>query len=59
MKPSPQNQRWLTIMDTLYSKWMVTDVPPIAETNLIGHVMGILKYNLISRKYVLLHVNDK
>jgi hypothetical protein len=59
MKPSPQNQRWLIIMDTLSSKWMVTYVPPIIDTNLIGHVMGILKYNLICRKYALLHVNDK
>ncbi len=38
---------------------MVTDVPPITNTNLIGHVMCIFKYNLICRKYALLHANDK
>jgi hypothetical protein len=46
-------------MDTLSSKWMVTDVPPIVNTNSIGHVMGIFKYNLICRRYAILHVNDK
>lgn len=59
MKPIPQNQRWLTIMDTLSSKWMVVDVPPITNTNLTGHVMGTLKYNLICRKYAFIHANDK
>lgn len=59
MKPSPQNQRWLTIMDALSSKWMVINVPPIVDTNLISHAMGILKYNLVCSKYAPLHVNDK
>jgi hypothetical protein len=38
---------------------MVANVTPIVDTNLISHVMGILKYNLICRKYALLHANDK
>jgi hypothetical protein len=38
---------------------MVVDVPPITNTNLTSHVMGVLKYNLSCRKYALLHANDK
>ncbi len=59
MKPNPQNQRQLTIMDALFSKWMVINVPPIVDINLINHAMGILKYNLICNKYAPLHANDK
>jgi hypothetical protein len=47
------------IVDALSSKWMVTNVPPIVDTNLISHVMGILKYNLVCNKYAPLHANDK
>jgi hypothetical protein len=46
-------------MDVLSSKWMVTNVPPIVDTNLISHAMGNVKYNVICSKYAPLHANDK